>query len=204
MLAFPPRRPETRRLRRAAAGGSRGAGVEEGPDWRRRHRRSLLRLRADAPRPRRDRPRGVRPHGRPRLHGHRRLRRWSATATAAPKHFTNPGYELYRSYVDEFKLPFVYSGARSATAPVGRTSGAYRRSIRGSRSTRDVTSMTTPPSRVLRRARSSSSAAACRVQSVSRTRRSSSCVAWRSSRQRCTGFVGGTEAARCVCRASVS
>jgi len=24
------------------------------------------------------------------------------------EHFTNPGYELYRSYVDEFKLPFVY------------------------------------------------------------------------------------------------
>src|SRR4029079_7518835 len=24
------------------------------------------------------------------------------------EHFTNPGYELYRSYVDDFKLPFVY------------------------------------------------------------------------------------------------
>src|SRR5204862_1648132 len=24
------------------------------------------------------------------------------------EHFTNPGYDLYRAYVDEFKLPFVY------------------------------------------------------------------------------------------------
>src|SRR3954454_21645248 len=28
------------------------------------------------------------------------------------EHFTNPGYDLYRSYVDEFTLPFVYCPRR--------------------------------------------------------------------------------------------